>query len=118
MAASAIWCTVPLVLFSVPVRNGNRVTGELSRGNELPDSFLDRSCWVEFLQEETLQRRQYLYYPFRNEPLIRDGECFCNDIEASLPYTVIPYVEMVTVNHRELHLTESEKDKLWDAHVQ
>ncbi len=46
---------LPLALFSVPVRNDDRVIGELSRGNKLVDGFLDRSRWVELLQEKTLK---------------------------------------------------------------
>jgi hypothetical protein len=41
--------------FSFPVRNGNGVTGKLSRGNKLPDGFLDRSRWEWLLQEKSLQ---------------------------------------------------------------
>src|SRR6266446_6922486 len=44
---------------SIPVRNGDRVTGELSRGNELPNVFLERSRWLEPLHENILQAGQY-----------------------------------------------------------
>ena len=47
---------------SVPVRNGDRVIGELSRGNELPNVFLQRSRWLERFHENILQARQHFYY--------------------------------------------------------
>ena len=40
---------------SVPARNCYRVTGELSRGDELPNAFLDRFRWLELLQKNILQ---------------------------------------------------------------
>ena len=40
---------------SVPARNCYRVTGELSRDNELPNAFLDRFRWLELLQKNILQ---------------------------------------------------------------
>jgi hypothetical protein len=45
-----------LVLFSasVPLRDDYRMIGDLSsHGNELVNGFLDRSRWVELLQEQT-----------------------------------------------------------------
>src|SRR6266403_5821224 len=43
---------------SIPVRNGGRVTGELSRGNELPNVFLERSRWLKPTHENILQAGQ------------------------------------------------------------
>jgi hypothetical protein len=37
------------------MRNGNGVTGKPSRGNELPNGFLDVSGWEWLLQEKGLQ---------------------------------------------------------------
>src|SRR6266403_3166793 len=45
-------------LASIPDRNGDRVTGELSRGNELPNVFLEGSRWLKPLHENILQARQ------------------------------------------------------------
>jgi hypothetical protein len=42
---------------SIPVRNNYRVTGELSRGDELPNGFLDGSRRVQLSQEESPQGR-------------------------------------------------------------
>ena len=38
-----------------PTRNCYRMTSELSRGNELPNAFLDRIRWLKLLQENILQ---------------------------------------------------------------
>src|SRR6266403_5990843 len=46
-------------LASIPDRNGDRVTGELSRGNELPNVFLEGSRWLKALHENILQARQH-----------------------------------------------------------
>src|SRR6266403_1940729 len=45
-----------LVPSLVPARNGYRVTGELSRITDLPNGFLEKSCWVELLQRKILCR--------------------------------------------------------------
>jgi hypothetical protein len=39
----------------VPDRNGDRVTGELSCSDELPNVFLQRTRWLEPLNEDILQ---------------------------------------------------------------
>src|SRR5713226_4939748 len=44
---------------SVPGRYGNRVIGELSARNELPNAFLDRFRWLEPLQEKILKGGQH-----------------------------------------------------------
>jgi hypothetical protein len=44
---------------SIPSRNSDRVIGELSCRNELPDAFLDRFGWLEPLQEKILQSGQH-----------------------------------------------------------
>ena len=50
---SFIWCDLHPT--SIPVRNGDRVTGELSRGDELPNVFLETSRWLKPLHENILQ---------------------------------------------------------------
>jgi len=45
-------------------QNNYRVTGELSRGNELLNGFPDRSRWVELVQEKSLQGRQHICHAF------------------------------------------------------
>src|SRR6266849_3471475 len=52
-----------------PDRNGDRMTGELSRGNEMPDVFLQRSRWLEPLHENILQAGQHFHYSAPNELL-------------------------------------------------
>jgi hypothetical protein len=47
-----------------PVRDGDRVTGELSGDNELPDAFLE---WLELLHKDILQAGQYFCYSASNE---------------------------------------------------
>ncbi len=47
-------------LACMPDRNGDRMTGELSRGNELPNVFLERSRWLRPLHENILQAGQHL----------------------------------------------------------
>src|SRR6266436_1115291 len=44
---------------SIPDRNGDRVTGDLSCGNELPNIFLDRSRWLKPLHKNILQAGQH-----------------------------------------------------------
>jgi hypothetical protein len=44
---------------SVPERNSYRVTGELSRRDELLNAFPDRSRWLELLQKNILQSGQH-----------------------------------------------------------
>ena len=39
---------------AIPDGNGARITGVLSRSNELPNVFLDRTRWLESLQENSL----------------------------------------------------------------
>ena len=39
----------------VPLRNGYRAAYELSRGNELPNGFVDRSRWLELFQKKIAQ---------------------------------------------------------------
>ena len=51
---------VEVLLVFVPVVKGDRVIGELSRGNELPNLFVKRSRWLEPLHENILQARQHL----------------------------------------------------------
>ena len=51
-----------LVGVLVPVRNGDRVIGELSRGNELLNVFLERSRWLKPLHENILQGGQHFRY--------------------------------------------------------
>src|SRR6266403_5523166 len=44
---------------SIPDRNGNRLTGELSRDNELPNVFPERPQWLKPLHENILQAGQH-----------------------------------------------------------
>ena len=48
-------------------RNGDRATGELSRGNELLNVFLERPRWLEPLHKNILQARQHVCYSPPNE---------------------------------------------------
>ena len=56
----------------LPVRNGDDVTGELSRVNKLPNVFLESSRWVEPIHEDILQAGQHFCYSASNE-LLQDG---------------------------------------------
>ena len=50
------------VIRMVPVINGDRVIGELSRRNELPNVFLKKSRSLENLHENILQVGQHICY--------------------------------------------------------
>ena len=66
---------IPALLQVGPGRNTYRVIGDLSRGNELSNAFLDsiRSQRVEPLQENVLQGGQHVCRPALNELL--EGRC-------------------------------------------
>ena len=53
----------------IPVRNGDEVTGELSRVSELPNIFLESSRWLEPLHENILQAGQHFCNSAPNELL-------------------------------------------------
>jgi hypothetical protein len=58
-----------LRLGHVPEGNDDRVTGELSRGNELPGAFLEKFPWLELVHENVLQGGQHFCYSAPNEIL-------------------------------------------------
>ena len=60
---------LPRTRISVQARDRYWVTGELSRGNELPNAFLDRSRWLEPLYKNVLQGGQHFYRSAPNELL-------------------------------------------------
>src|SRR5258707_12260135 len=53
--------------FLLPDRNGDRVTGMPSRGNEHPNVFMKRSPWLEPLHKNILQAGQDFCYSAPHE---------------------------------------------------